>query len=315
MTSSRPDARVIVNPAAGGGAAARLWPELERELGRRGLEIDIARTTGRGHGVELARAAAEAGTRLVIAVGGDGTVHEVANGLLRAFDADGARSTLGVVPVGTGNDFVKMLGDLRDRRRAYDTLVTGVVQRFDVGVAEWDGGSEFFVNGLGTGVDVEVVRQIQRLPRLPGVLGYLLGLMRAVWRFRAIPLRIRLDGQEREKRLMLLAVTNGRCIGGGFHICPSARPDDGRFDVCVVDELSRLQIARVIPRVLRGTHGGLPMVELRQASFVEIEAMGPEALFFQLDGELREPGTRRVRVRIRPAALPVLLPADRGGRA
>lgn len=309
----RSSVHVILNPTSGGGAGRRIRQEIERELAARGLRFTLEETTHRGHAVELARAAVERGAETIVAAGGDGTVHEVANGLLTAV-GEGGRPALGVIPVGTGNDFVKALGGVMSRARAYDVLADGEVRHFDVGRVEWEGGCEFFVNGMGTGIDVEVVRQIERLPRLPGVVSYLLGLLRALARFRAIPLRITWDGERRHQKVHMIAIGNGACIGGGFYVCPNAVPHDGRFDLCIVDELSLLQIARLLPRVMRGTHEGQPMVQMRQAVEIEIEAAGDAPLFFQMDGELREPpGGRRLRVRVEHGALPVVAPRTLAG--
>jgi YegS/Rv2252/BmrU family lipid kinase len=299
---------VILNPNSGGGAGRRMRPEIERELARRDIAFTIEETRGPGHATELARAAAEQGIGTVVAAGGDGTIHEVVNGLLAVDRNLTAGSTaLGVVPIGTGNDFVKVVAGGTDRQKAYDVLAKGRVRRFDVGRVVWEGGAEYFINGVGTGIDVEVVRQITRLPRLPGVVSYLVALMRVLARFDPIPLRIHLDDEVVERKVMIIAVGNGRCLGGGFYVCPDAAPDDGRLDVCVVKDLSMLQIARVVPRILRGTHGRHPAVHMATASSIEVVALGDAPICFQIDGELREPeGIRRLRIELERAALPVV---------
>lgn len=299
---------VILNPRSGEGAGRRVRPELERELIRRGVTFVLEETEHPGHAVELARAAVHRGAPIVVAAGGDGTIHEVANGLLQARD-DGApeRSALGIVPIGTGNDFVKAALGGTSRKLAYDALGSGRIRDLDVGRAEWDGGVEYFVNGIGTGIDVEVVRQMRRLPRLHGVVSYLVALIRALKHFDPIPLRIRIDDDAAVRKVMIIAVGNGHCLAGGFHVFPGARPDDGSLDTCVVEELNFLEIVRVLPRVLRGKHVGMPKVSMDRATDVEIAATGDDPLFFQLDGELREPeGARVLRVRIEPGALPVV---------
>lgn len=332
---------VILNPTSGGGAGRKLRPEIERELAARGLPFTLEETARPWHAAELAQAAARAGVEVVVAAGGDGTIHEVANGLLAAAAAGEGSPALGVIPVGTGNDFAKMLVGGMDRRRAYEALAAGDVAVFDVGHVSWTGaapdpgqaaahagpaaadrssgaadpssGTEYFVNGMGTGVDVEVVRQIHRLPHMPAILLYLIGLIRAVIGFKAIPLRIRADGRALDRPVMIIAIGNGQCLGGGFWVCPHARPDDGRFDICMVDDLNYFQIARTIPRVMRGTHERLAVVTMDQAESIELETAGAGAapLFFQLDGELREPAdARRLRIDLRRAALRVV-----GGRA
>lgn len=299
---------VILNPSSGSGTGRRLRPELERELRARGVEFSLVETERSGHAVELARSLALNGAGTIIAAGGDGTIHEVVNGLLQARHSGAATETvLGVIPIGTGNDFVKVVAGGTERQRAYDVIAWGKIRRFDLGRVEWEGGAEYFMNGVGTGIDVEVVRQIKRMPRLPGVVSYLVGLLKALVRFRPIPLRIRLDDESIDRKVMIIAVGNGCCLGGGFYVCPGAVPDDGYFDVCIVSELNIFQIASVLPRVLKGTHGDHPKVAMRQARSIEIVAGDDAPLFFQLDGELREPRNATwARITLERAALPVL---------
>lgn len=308
---------VILNPTAGGGAAGRLRSRIERQLGANRMEFTLDETADRGHAVELARSAARNGASAVVAVGGDGTIHEVANGLLLARDSGEVTTApaLGVLPAGTGNDFVKLIQGADQFDVACAIVAAGYTRNFDVGRVSWGGDDgiepeeEYFINGMGTGVDVEVVRQIARLPRFRGATGYLIGLVRALINFRAIPLRFRLDGRASERKVMIMAVGNGPCQAGSFYLCPDALPEDGRFDICMVDEIGYIQIVRVIARVLRGRHTGMPSVNMEQASNIEIEAGGDQPLFFQLDGELREPADlRRFRVELLRGALPVLAP-------
>jgi YegS/Rv2252/BmrU family lipid kinase len=298
---------------AGGGRARRLRAEIERELAARRIAFSLEQTEGPGHARELARAAAVRDASVIVAAGGDGTVHEVVNGLLGAAAELPRLPTLGVLPIGTGNDFVKAIHPRAARARTYRALDAALVRRFDVGRAEWDGQIEYFVNGMGTGVDVEVVRRIGRLPPLPGVLRYLIAAVQALRGFRPVPLRVSLDGRGLEQRAMLFAIGNGPCQGGGFYLTPEAAPDDERFDVCIVDELSYMEIAAVLPRVMRGSHGRSPKVKMERARTIVVEGPAGAPFFFQMDGELREARETPVRVQLAPAALPVLAPAG-GGR-
>ena len=295
---------IVLNPAAGRGAARRARPRVERALAARGVAFAVHETAGPGHAAELAAGLAAAGARIVAAVGGDGTIHEVANGLLRAAAHDAA---LGIVPVGTGNDFVKVVSGIRSLEDACDALARGTPRPLDAGLATWDGGEEWFVNAMGTGIDVEVVRQIRGIRNLPVAAVYITGLVKALVRFRPIPLHVRIDGVETELRAMIVAVANGSCIGGSFRISPGARPDDGLLDVVLVEEIGLLEVLRVVPRIVRGTHIGHRAVRHSAARRVELEVPAGTPLYFQLDGELREPaGARRVAIEIRPGALRVL---------
>lgn len=302
---------VVLNPTSGAGSGGRLAGEIERELRARGLSVVVETTRGRGHASELAEGAAGAGAAVVVAAGGDGTVHEVANGLLRARPE--ARAALGLIPIGTGNDFVKVIPGTRTREIAYDTLAHGEARPFDAGVVRWEGGEEYFVNAMGTGVDVEVVRQIERARNLPPALVYVVGLVRALTRYAAIPVRVAVGGETLERRIMMLAVANGSTIGGTFRICPDATPTDGLLDVCVVDDMSPFRKAMVARRILVGAHVGQAEVAMRRAGRVEIVVDGSVPLFFQLDGELRETGGDRLTVEVLPGALHVVAGGPAGG--
>jgi YegS/Rv2252/BmrU family lipid kinase len=296
---------VVLNPAAGGGAGARYQPEIERELRARGLDCEVLITPGPGSATALTRECVGRGARVVVAAGGDGTIHDVANGILQA--APTGSTALGLLPVGTGNDFVKVVPGTRTRHNAYDTIAAGNARRYDVGRVRWNGHEELFVNGMGTGIDVEVVRQLQHVPQLPGPLKYLLALLRALLRFRPVALSVQLDEQRLKQRVMMIAIGNGVCQGGSFYLAPQASPHDGYLDVCVIDALSPFGQARVIPKVLRGTQQGDSAVFMRTTRVVRLEAADQRPLFFHLDGELREPpGLRSLEIEIWPAALPVL---------
>lgn len=280
-----PAVHVIINPISGGGRAGHYQDEIARELRARNLDVTIARTRSAGHAVLLARELAAGGARIIVAAGGDGTVHEVANGILES----GANAALAVLPVGTGNDFAKVVPGARPLTQAYDTIAGGRVAEFDVGIASWTGGREYFVNAMGSGIDVEVVRQLHRLPHLPGPVKYLLGLLRALVVYRPIALSAAMRDERLERRVMMMAVGNGISQGGGFYLTPHASPRDGRLELCVVDELPMWMVPLVLARVLRGTHAGHRMVTMRSAERIRFEADGSVPLYFQLDGELREP--------------------------
>lgn len=304
-----PTARVILNPTSGAGRAQRQAEHIIVGLERRGIEADLVATTAPREGVRLGLEAARARVDLVIAAGGDGTVHEVANGLLTGLAQGIDGPILGVLPVGTGNDFAKLVGPLDDLDRSLDILVEGRLRRFDACVARWGQREHWFVNAAGTGIDVEVVRQILRKAGRGGnATGkYLRAVLRALLTYKAIPLRIRMDNDVIERDAMIIVAANGRSVGGGFWLTPEAEPEDGRFDICVVNEVSFLGALPVLARVLRGAHTSHGKVEMYRATEVEVQALGPDPLFFQLDGELHEPpDARALALKVVPGALPVL---------
>ena len=309
-TTSIPKGAVhlVLNPTSGGGAGLRVRPELERVLAGVGREVLVHVTGGPGHAVELAAAAHAAGAGMVVAVGGDGTAHEVANGLLDARQAGGAAGpALALVPVGTGNDFAKVLPGAAPRARALRTVGHGTVRAFDAGRVHWNGRSEWFVNAMGTGIDGEVVRQLARSRNLPGGAVYLTALVRALLGYRPIPVRLTAGDFRFEGRVMTLAAGNGRCVGGAFQLCPGARPDDGLLDVSIIAEIGPWGIARTLPGVLTGRLAGKPGYLAHRTRRLRLELLGPGPHHVQLDGELREvaaPAT--LEVEVVPGVLPVL---------
>lgn len=301
--AARTGIRVILNPTAGGGRAGRMGARIERELRGRGLPVDVVLTRHQGHATELAAEAAGA-FGLVVAAGGDGTVHEVANGLLSV--GGEPRAGMAVLPIGTGNDFVKLLGTRR-LAHAFDVILAGATRPVDVGRVTTEDGTEYFVNGMGTGIDVEVVRHVARLPRIRGIAGYLIAVLRALRTFDPIRARLVVDGVAFDSSIMIAAIGNGVSQGGGFYLTPDARADDGRLDLCVIPEMSMRRILFTLPRLFNGSHVRLP--DVRSLTFTTLEIETEAALFYQLDGELREPRTsRRLSVEVVPGALHVAGP-------
>jgi YegS/Rv2252/BmrU family lipid kinase len=303
---------VILNPAASGGAGAGVQSVIERELARRGFPFELRTTDGPGHALALTEAAIQARAGRILAVGGDGTIHEVANGLLTANQPVPA---LAVVPVGTGNDFFRMLGGPNDPLEALDVLENGAVRTFDVGRVRFGEAEAFFVNLLGVGIDVEVLRRRDRFSGLRGLPQYLAALTSALVTFRPASFRVSFrTGQESrgeeviEDRTILTAVTVGPSVGGGFLLNPNASPYDGLLDLFFVRPLGILKLARYIPKVIRGTHGSVP--ELIQETIIgaEIRRSGGEPFFFEMDGECFPEPVTCLELEVCPGTLPVLVP-------
>ena len=301
---------VIFNPVAGRGRARRLWPQVAGALRAAGLEFDFAATRAPLDAVRLAERAAgryAAG----IAVGGDGTVHEAVNGLMRA-PAE-ARPALGVVPLGSGDDFAKMLpplspGALRPHwHGALRAIASGEPRAHDVGVIrDEEGGERWFANGMDVGFGAHVARNIADVPSwVTGPAAYLAAIARTMLRYPTLEVRLTLDGGEPfAHRSTIAAIMNGRCFGGSFWACPDACADDGLLDVLLADVVSRAQILRLVPKLMRGRHVGEPVLRILRARRVVIESTAP--LVIETDGELPPLRGRRLEIGIVPGALRVL---------
>ena len=292
-------AHVILNPAAGRGAARRVEAAVARAFRVQGWAVDIVRTERPGQGEELAAAAARNGAKHVVAVGGDGTVHEVANGLLKS-DRDAA---LGVVPIGSGNDFAKLVGVYRhDPVRAVARLVTAHSRRFDAGRVF----DEWFVNSVGFGFGPAVVKTRNAMHQLRGFLSYLVPVVTTFFRFEPPVFDVAAPGFRERGYMMMIEVCNGTTAGGSYRFAPDADPADGKLDVCLIRRVSLPRFLLAIPRVMRGTH--VTMREVALIKTAKLVVRSPEEpLVLHVDGELREPGVHECSVELEHGKLNVLV--------
>lgn len=296
---------LLINPAAGRGRARRLRARVERGVREAGLDCEIAVTTGPGDAKRIAAEAVREGITRIIVAGGDGTIHEVANGLLEAPAAeDGAtRAAIGLIPLGTGNDFAKLVNVYKlPPEAAAARMARGEARVFDVGRAL----GEYFDNILGIGFDAEAVRQANRIRRLRGIAVYLAAVYKTFVLFRPPVLEISAHEYREKGAMMMLAAAIGVAAGGGFYITPSADPSDGLLDVCLIRKVGLWTFLRAVPRVMKGTHVGLKEVSLFRTASVTIRCEDAP-LVLHLDGELREPGLHEVEVTIEPKRLRVLV--------
>lgn len=286
---------MIINPVAGRGVAGRLQERVLRAVEQAGARPRPLVTEGPWHAARLAQEAAAGTDGAVAVVGGDGTVHEVVNGLLQL--PDSARAPLAVIPVGSGNDFVKMTGTPMDIEAAARRAVQGTDRRVDAGRAN----DRYFANGVGMGFDGQVAYESQRIHNLRGVPLYLLAVFRALRTFPCPVMEIHIDDQLIHGETLLCAVDNGRCLGGGFWLTPEAAIDDGLLDVCHARGLGRLQILRLLPEVMRGTHVDKEPVTMARGRRVHIRS--EIAVPAQADGELFHEPVRELVVEVLPDAL------------
>jgi diacylglycerol kinase (ATP) len=293
---------VIANPRAGRGKVAAKLPEIERILRDAGLGYRIVQTTHPGHAAEAARDALHRGERYLVAAGGDGTVHEVVNGMLEDGRPIAPDAVLGVVAAGSGCDFVKSFGLPGDAVQAAHHLAGDRVRLIDVGkVTCMSGATEvtrYFPNIAEAGLGAAVVARASGLPGLLGPAKYFCGFWLTLPRFRLATVQLDADGQAYQWRAHNVVVANCRFYGGGMQISPKSQPDDGVLDVLVMAG-PKSEAFTTLPKVYRGTH--LPhrnIVEL-QASRVRIETDPP----FQVEGDGESLGTTPATFEVIPAAI------------
>lgn len=292
---------LLYNPAAGRGLAPRLRDRALRAARVHWPRIELLETERAGDGVRLAQDAAQAGIERLLVLGGDGTVHEAANGVLTSRAPE--LPAIGVIPCGTGNDFAKLVGTAHCRpEEAIRRLANGTLVRFDVGEA-W---GECFVNSAGIGLDADVAEHLRTVKRLRGTAAYTLALLRTLRAFRPRRLDVVLGDETWSDRWTAIVFGNGPVEGGSFRLTPTAKPDDGELDLCAVTALGMTRLLALIPTLFWGGHGGYREVRLRRVTTVTIRSPD-EPLQLHLDGELRSTGAREVVVQVRPASLPVLV--------
>ena len=273
MQQARP--LFIVNPAAGNGRAKRLVPKMSAALCG---PAEMVYTSGPGDAESLAHRGALEGYSPVVAVGGDGTLQEVANGLLRIPQPPPA----GIVPVGTGNDLVRSLALPSDVTEATRLIWSDIAGEIDVARCN----DRYFLNVGGVGLDTRVAMAMNgRSGRMyNGKLPYLLRAVVELSRYTNPEFVIRLDGTVLPARSLLVAVANGCYFAGGMKICPQADLADGLLDVCVAGDLSRREVLGLVPAIYLGRHGRHPKVSFHKVRTVHIEH--PLGMEVQLDGEI-----------------------------
>ena len=293
---------IIVNPTAGGGRAGRLIGWLRERLERRGdarLEI----TTRPGDAQDLAANAARTGHDRVVAVGGDGTVQEVANGLIAG---GGSATSLGIVPMGAGNDLARSMGLPRDPAAAWTISIGAGTRVIDLLLAtDGDGRTRWFGSAGGIGFDAQVASAMAtRRGWQRGQAGYLLTTLAELRRFSNRRVELTIDGSTASHQVLFIAIANGEYYGGGMRIAPGASLDDGLLDLCVVGDLSRITAVRQLANLYRGTHIAHAQVDMLRGRAVGIE--GDRATLVHLDGEPF--GHLPLRVELHPSRLLVAAP-------
>jgi len=298
--------KVIVNPTAARGQVRQRAGDILGLLSDRGMNFDVEYTREPGEGIELARAAVEAGYGTVVAMGGDGTSQEVINGLMQAPHADPA-GTLGIVPLGSGNDFAYGVGIPLEIEAAIDHLAAGQTRVIDVGFVHVDGvPNRYFGNGVGIGFDAQVALESTRIRGLHGFPMYFYALLRTL-ALHYQPPTLTIDDGHRvyTRQALLAAISNGRRYAGGFLLTPQARVDDGFLNLCLANTMSRLKILSFLPKVMRGTHIYEPEVTMGLVTRVVVSS--EDNLVAHVDGEILCTAAHRLEVQVIPHSLRVIV--------
>jgi YegS/Rv2252/BmrU family lipid kinase len=300
----------LVNPASDNGKTRRAWPELAHRAGEIGLVGETLMSSQPGELGELAEQAARSGAGLVVAVGGDGTVNEVVNGLVRLRRRHEDVPELAVLPRGTGTDFVRTFGIPPDADGALAAAKNGSTREIDAGLVlyrAWDGSEQeaYFANVASAGMSGAVAQRANTTSKaLGGQISFLAATLAVFARWKPSEMAVSVGGERRSGLMYDVLVANCRYLAGGMKMTPEALPDDGLFDVLLIGNITRTDLALTLPKVYRGTHLPHPKAELLRGAAVSVESATP--LPVELDGE--QPGTTPARFEVVPRALSLRVP-------
>lgn len=301
-------ALIIYNWTAGKGLAEKKLPLLRTLLDQAGFGYDLVTTPAQGDAILLAREAAEAGIKLVIAAGGDGTVNEVVNGLMQANLNGNERPTLGVLPIGRGNDFAFGVGIPLDTTAAVNALRNNQHQTIDLG--HFVGGDypqgRYFANGVGLGFDTVVGFEAAKIKRLQGAASYLVAVVRTIFLYSKAPVyEIEMDDETIRQPFLMVSIMNGRRMGGMFYMAPNSDPTDAFLDICLAGEVSQIRILPLAVKFFSGKQAEHPAVRMARSKTITVKAI-EGTIPAHADGETICTAGRELKIEMVPNALKVI---------
>jgi len=298
-------AELIVNLTAGGGKPHKHLNTVLKHLKENGLNFKMCTTSHQGEAVELAQKAADNGAELIVSVGGDGTVNEIVNGIMKSKNDP----PLGIIPLGWANDFIKSTNIPSDIIEACKILIKGKTKKIDIGVIN---NQIYFANICGVGFDAEVAQLANRMkskhPNLHilSAFVYVFATVKKLLSpFNCHNVKIKFDGQEIHSKILFIAIGNGKFYGGRFKITPEAILDDSLLEVCVVEEMGRLKYLMSIPKVFKGAHESIKGINFYRAKEVVIQSSEP--ILAQVSGEVIE-GQKEFTITLLPKRLKLIVP-------
>jgi diacylglycerol kinase (ATP) len=306
--------KVILNPVSGRGAGQEMAEVIRQTLTEAQATFDIVQTTEQLSAVAQAAQAVREGWDIVATAGGDGTANEVLNGIMEAsvgtpaWEAGKtAAAALGLIPIGTGNDFAWCMGaPIGDVAAACRALIDGKTRVVDMGRVEDElGNVRYFCNNFGAGFDAATTVESYKLRYLRGSLVFLVAVFRTIFLYYKAPLvTVRYDDQELALPLLMVSVANGRRTGGMFMIAPQAAQDDGLLDLSLARQVSQLGILRLLPYFIRGTHATQPTVTVDRTAHIVVAS--EQGLPVHVDGEIMRTDAHRLEVSALPRRLRVV---------
>lgn len=270
----------VVNPEAGKARGLKVMQEAELLLQQRGVSPDIKISEYHRHALEIAGSIDPGSYQGLVAVGGDGTLFEVINGLLRKHP--NTNLSIGQIPVGTGNSFIKDL-QIHSVKDAVEKIAGGRTKKVDLGLFRYPEGAYYFINLLGTGFVADVAHTAGRYKNM-GSLSYVIGVIREVIGLQSTAVSLTIDGNVYQRDCIFTEICNSTKTGGNMIMAPQAKIDDGYLDLILANKISRVKLLRIFPRIFKGTHVSDPHVETFRCKEIKIESQHP--LRLTPDGEV-----------------------------
>ena len=270
----------VVNTTAGRGKTGKILNKLIERLKEKKIHHELSITKHPLHAIELTKEAIKKGFRTIIAVGGDGTINEVVNGIIKSKKNDLVK--LGIIPEGGGNDFARNFGIGSDIDDDIEIIMRSDTRKIDVGSIE----NRYFINALGIGFDASVAQYAAGIKFLNGLPRYFMALIKAAIKLKNHHLFLKVNERLLDLSTLLVSIGNGLSTGGGFLLTPNAKVDDGKFDICIIKAVKLGRIPKILGRVLAAKHLDLPEVEIIQTDTIEICSDKIVPIYY--DGELPE---------------------------
>jgi len=297
---------IVLNPIAGRGRAIKIEKPLVEYLLQRKITFWLEKTKGHRHATDLSSQMCKE-LDIIVAVGGDGTVNEVAEGML------GSTSSLAILPIGSGNDFNRIVGIPLKMNLAIDTIISGTKRLIDLGrvVIQNSLGItqiKHFINTLGIGIDAEIAKEAQRIKYLRGLPLYIIAAIKALSRYSPNEYNISDNGTTRKEKAYLICAGNGMYEGGGFKMLPDANPSDSKLNICLIQKMSVWNSLPLIPKIIRGTHGDHKMISMWDSRTLNITSKQPFILHG--DGEIFEEEAIDITIDLIPKAISLIVPRN-----
>lgn len=296
---------LIINLTAGGGKPRPHLKTIFKYLKENGFNFKVSYTSHHGEAIELARKAADKGMDLIVSIGGDGTVNEIVNGIMKSKN----NPSLGIIPLGWANDFIKSVNIPSDITQACQILVQGKIKKIDIGVIN---SQIYFANICGVGFDAEVAQLANQMKskhpnlRILSAFVYVFATVKKLLSpFSYHNVKIKFNGQKIHSKILFIAISNGIFYGGRFKITPKAILDDGLLEICLVEEMGRFKYLSIIPKVFKGTHASIKGISFYRAKEVVIESS--EIILAQVSGEVIE-GQKKFTITLLPKSLKLIAP-------